>query len=341
MRNAHQLHNNVAPRYEPEDLKQIQQPQEVYQDDNLVEDAPVVETCEVVPVESWLCEQASSDVEVADVLTIDGTGERLSHLPVASATLVRNEQYTKPSVECVTDAAVEPDAYLHNGARPEFIFASALLSIKGPCVMEQTGLSLKSRPHGGAFVADLSPDSLFQGSYLRPGDHVVAINNASCAEASLDKVQDLLRSSLSSHNDNDDDTRELSICVHNIHGAPSLVSSSIMKPSLDAKVGITLRRRNDVIHVKALADDTLFHDTLLMSKQRCLAVNGVPCDALSAHSASALIGATAQRVTIVSEMQPSRAVTIARYDQPVGFWRKVAMTAGLTGGGCASKLDSF
>ena len=342
----------VSPCNEPEDMKQLQQQQE--QAVSLFEDDTThVEACEVVPADSWFSEPIIEHIETAEVLTTHvSEDESLSHLPLVSAILAQDDEQHgihHPSILSLTSHeqqhTVEPDAYLHSGSRPEFIYASTLLlnDDEETCILEQIGLTFQSRAQGGALIASLSPDSPFQGSYVRPGDHIVAINSIACADASLEKIQELiLRSSPPTYNHHNDNKKEVTICVHNSVGAPSLVSSSIMKPNVAAKVGITLRRRNDVIHVKGLAEDSLFGGALLLPKQRCVAVNGVPSDHLSAHLASDLIGAAACRVTIVSEIQSNSAVTIARYGEHVGFWRKVAMSAGLAGGGgSASKLDSL
>mmetsp|Transcript_23829 Transcript_23829/g.45362 ORF Transcript_23829/g.45362 Transcript_23829/m.45362 type:complete len:383 (+) Transcript_23829:56-1204(+) len=377
--NRHHVHI-VSPCHvqQEEDIKQQQQEQQYFYDGTLLDDDDTthIETCEVVPLD----DSSVSEPDVADVLTTrvifnedeneNEDEETLSHLPLATA--LDDNDLSSPHCSSPLSthpehhhhANVEPDAYLHHGLRPEFIYAEALLpndhDKDETLLLQQIGMTFESRQQPqqegeakscGVLVASLSADSPFQGSYIRPGDHIVAINHISCADTSVEKLEELIvRSTSAALNKHHDEHKKLSICVHNMYGAPSLVSSSIVKPSGTAKVGITLSRRyGDGIHVKALSNESLFGDgALLLPKQRCLAVNGRTCEALSAHEASAVIADTVSRVTIVTEIQRTAAVTIAQYESDHhshlvgGFWRKV-MAGILAGGGppSASKLSSL
>lgn len=380
--NRHRVHIVSACHERHEDLKQSQPEQQYLYHDTLLPDGDEtahIETCEAVPLDdSSLCSEPDS-AEVLTTHVIDHEDESedeesLSHLPSATA-IDENELSSHCQVTANHEhhhqnhhhhANVEPDAYLHHGLRPEFIYAEALFPINNDeneesTLLEQIGMTFASREQPqqegevqscGVLVASVSSESPFQGSYIRPGDHIVAINHISCSDMSVETLQELIvRSTVnSSHHHQKDQHKKLSICVHNMYGAPSLVSSSIMKPHGIAKVGITLSRRlGDAIHVKALSDESLFGDgTLLLPKQRCLAVNGRSCEALSAHEASASIKTAVSRVTIVTEIRPTAAVTIAQYEADHhshtmgGFWRKV-MAGILAGGGprSASKLSSL
>lgn len=293
-----------------------------------VDDPELVLECEVVRAEPYLGETAERVYQANEIVnTTEMNEESLSGLPIVSATTL-HQPHLCPIVDgsiaavgCSLSVSTLPEASdnqhtrLPSFVRPEFIFASALL--EGTSV-DDLGIALQSRPKRGTVLAGFSQDSPFLGSNLQPGDHVVAINNLCCANYSLDRVQDLIGAS----------TTKLSICVHNRNGDPTLVSSSVMKTHPTSKVGIALKRRGDVIRIKLLTENSLFDDTLVTTRQRLVSINGLPCDGgQTAHSASAIIGAASHRVTIVSEIEESCAVTIALYER-TAWWRQVAIGAG-------------
>ena len=282
------------------------------------DDPELVHECKVVPVEPQQYGEISETVyEVMN--TTDMDQESLSGIPVVSAKPLDQP----PSYPAVITPDVASHSFIERGAceiqetpqsssftRPEFIFASALLE-EGISV-ENLGITLQRRRKTGTEIGGLSPDSPFVGSNLRPGDHIIAINNWCCARYTLDRVQELIRAS----------KETLSICVHNKHGDPALVSSSIMKPHPASRVGITLKRRYNVIRIKLMSESSLFGNTLLTQRQRLVSINGVACGrGQTARSASDLIGAASKRVTIVSEIDESCAVTIALYER-AKWWHK-------------------
>ena len=212
--------------------------------------------------------------------------------------------------------------------RPEFIFASIVVPESSVDVDATTnfGLVFENSAQNGkeVIVSRVQDDSPFLDTYVEPGDVIVAVNGISCTRINLERVQTLIRAS----------TAKLSLCVRNPRGDPTIVSSSILKPQPTAKIGITLSRCRDTMRIKHLADDSLFADTLLLPCQRCIAINGIPCECLSAKTASAIISSSkTRRVTIVSKVQRSRAVTLA-VDQwsTDRWWRKVACRRGLITG---------
>lgn len=164
-------------------------------------------------------------------------------------------------------------------------------------------------------MARILADSPFFGSGIEPNDHVVAVNGLYCSNFSVERVTAMMMQTSSNN--------KLSLCVHNRHGDSTRVCSSIIKPQPTCKVGIILRRKGDVIRVKELADDSLFQDSLITARQRCLSINGVPCDQLTAHSASQIIGAAKDRVTMISEIEEHHAVILAAHGAPVAWWQSL------------------
>ena len=294
-------------------------------------DSSSLDDVEVVPAEPCLYPIAEPVYEIDEVITTPRMAEeKLSRIPLVSATPLCEPLHFVSHVEVATSAEcnctqpndpceLELDPPI--GTRPEFLFASVLLheptTTTTTTSLDDLGLVLENRSRGGVRIAGIMQNSPFRGTYIRPGDHIVAVNNLRCSDLSIARIEELFRASR--------DT--LSICVHNAKGDPQLVSSSVMKPHPTSRVGLTLKRRNDVIRIKELGEHSLFCDTLLTPKQRCLWINGIPCEQLTAHAASDLIGAAKRRVTIVSQIQASCAVTIARYER-VAWWRKVAKSAG-------------
>ena len=196
------------------------------------------------------------------------------------------------------------------GVRPEFIFASTLLD---EIDIHEIGIVLERRSKGGVLVAGLSQQSPLLGSNIQPGDHIIAVNHVLCADHTVERVQEMIQSS----------KQKVSICVHNAKGDPTLVSNSIMKPQPSSKVGIVLRRRNDIIRIKEMAQHSLFADTLMTTRQRCQSINGISTDHLSAHVTSAFIGRATSRVTIVTELQGTCAASIGVEEHTGGWWHRV------------------
>ena len=292
-----------------------------------------IETFDEVVVVARPCASEAIDLiyQVMDVNTIDVNGECSVEIPSAVATPLHLSE-ARPVVSSTTSPSTTPSSCAFFlaltdqrnrvpsavGVRPEFIFASTLFSGDKDTIMEDIGLVLEPRTKGGVHVAVIRQESPFLGGNIQPGDHVIAINHILCADYSLERVRELIEASVQNKD------KKVSICVHNPRGDSSLVSSSIVKPQPDTKVGITLRRRNDVIRIKEMSEHSLFADTLMTPQQRCRSINGVPCDHMTAHSASALIGYATSRVTIVSEIQECCAVSIGVHEQ-VGWWQKVAL----------------
>lgn len=298
--------------------------------------------CEVVVAEPCHVESITETVyDVAVLNTIDDDGEACTlSVPSAVATPLNSSHFqssiigSRPANTSSNDTAqlrpTDQRTQQANGIRPEFIFASALLH--GTTTIDKIGILFDSRTKGGVLVAGFTVESPFLGSNIQPGDHVIAINHWLCADYSVDRVRALMQAS----------NNQISLCVHNPRGDPQLVSSSIMKPNPNAKVGITLRRRFDVIRIKEMAEDSLLMDTLMTPQQRCRSINGVSCNQLKARTASALIGLANSRVTIITELQESCAVTIGTQEPACGgWWYRITSSIGWMAGNInAVRMDA-
>lgn len=255
-------------------------------------------------VSSESCQENWSGIPVAKAIPV----RQCCHCHAGSSTLTTETLDDSRDEVCSDNFVVR----FPSCARPEFIYASVVINDDLSAELD-IGIHLESRPTGGVNVASISRTSPLWGSNIAAGDHIVAVNNLYCSNDDIERVTALITAS----------KKRLSLCVHNRQGDPTLVSSSITKPKPTAKVGITLKRKNGIISVKELTDDSLFQDSLITPRQRCVSINGVPCEQLTAHSASELIGAAVDQVIIISEIQEYRAVTIASYG-PVAWWRKLA-----------------
>jgi hypothetical protein len=215
----------------------------------------------------------------------------------------------------------------YNSHRPAIIFASAIK----PTPDSFVGLHFRARREGGVYISRIADDSLFCDCNFKVGDLVVAVNNISCMDAKratpvvklLHKISSMPTEKYGSSSQQQDPTsslqaRTVSICVHNQQGDPRIVSTSIQKPHRLTPVGVylvnTQRRSGDdgggrgssTLTVTRISADSLFAGSLLLPRQRCRYMNGVPCDHWSAQEAVQFIrDVPNNRVTIISEPPPA------------------------------------
>jgi hypothetical protein len=211
-----------------------------------------------------------------------------------------------------------------DSSRPGIIFANAIK----PTVDSWVGLHFRARD-GGVYISRIADDSLFRDCNFMVGDRVVAVNHISCSDAKkATPVVKLLHKTCmpgtdgsgsqqgsSSSSSSSLEARTVSICVHNQQGDPRTISTSIQKPDRLTPLGIHLvnkRRSGDEtgagssssLKVTRIDANSLFANSLLLPRQRCLYMNGMPCNHWSAQEAADFIRAVPDRVTIISE-QPS------------------------------------
>ena len=251
-------------------------------------------------------------------------GGCFSDLPVASATLldtfispVDDSEATRPRERLSFDAADPTVDALLSYSRAEFIFASACVSDPE----RKLGIFLKKRRKGrGAYVARLADDSPFLNCNIKPGDHVVAVNNVLCSGVSANRVVELINATSKG------DT--VSICVHNPSGDPYSVSCSVQKSRPTSRCGVALQTRRGAVRVSRVDKDGLFGDSLLMPKHRCMMINGISCSHMSSKKAADFIVSLPDRVTIVTRPEETYAMTIALC-QKTKWWNKFSSRAGL------------
>lgn len=282
-------------------------------------------------------EESSCDVEqaihTAQLLREDFLQDKTDfEIPEVEGTLVTPLAYEYAAVggqSQVSDAPPPAVEAFPISMRAEFLYASAILPAGG-----SAGIHLQARSNFGVSIRCFDEDSPLRGSNIHPGDHVIAINNLSCADADLARVEKLIASS----------TGSISVCVHNLKGDPHLVSSSVQKPNVSAKVGLTMKTREGVVYFNKIYKGGLFGKSLLMPQHRCVVINGVSCNHIDARMVGEIIAEAKDRVTIVSKPQTSQsqeayATTIALYEHQK-WWKNVLFGAGVAAGAVAA-VGSF
>mmetsp|Transcript_14833 Transcript_14833/g.32313 ORF Transcript_14833/g.32313 Transcript_14833/m.32313 type:complete len:324 (-) Transcript_14833:183-1154(-) len=195
--------------------------------------------------------------------------------------------------------------------RPEFLYASAIK----PTPDAPAGISFR-KVDGFVVISHIKPNGLFKGSGLQAGDRVIAINNNNCMDSHLSRVSKMIAKSQST----------VSVCVWNKHGEPHMVSSSVQKPSLDSKLGISFQMRNGALTVSKVKVDGIFSGSLLMPDHRCFLINDQPCETLDSHSARDMTSSF-ERVTIVSRARGNLATVLSVGTNEVRRWSAVAVGA--------------
>lgn len=280
-------------------------------------------------VEQWYKQDVS--VYNAGVVSDDSSDkESYSNIPEVEATLVHTTVQDHGGCLMGVDPIVTMNLSMQyptpmSPVRPEFLFASSKVSS-----LDKSGIRLTSR-NFGVVIASLEEGSPFHGSNILPGDRIISVNGIACADADVRRVEKLMSASIDNI---------MSICVHNKHGDPFLVSSSVQKPSPSSKVGVTMKTRMCAIRFSKVSTDGLFAHSLLRPNHRCVKINGVPCHDMNARMAGDLIAQATDRVTIVSKPQNSpfhdcSAVTIAICDNRK-WWQNVSLAAGVAGAGLAA-----
>ena len=199
--------------------------------------------------------------------------------------------------------------------RPEFLYATAIK----PCPGYPVGLFFKKNDEGVIYISRIADDSLFRNTGIEVGDSVLAINNIRCLGASLKHLLSLIQAADST----------ISICVRNPEGDPHSFSSSVQKPTKDAKLGISFQMKRGALRVSKVSfKEGLFSQSLLMPDHRCLMINGLPCDTMLSRDAADMV-ADANRVTIVSRPRGDLATVLSIGDVEVGSWGAVALGAGV------------
>jgi predicted metalloprotease with PDZ domain len=280
----------------------------------------------LVPAEEVLWEEDPEDVSTS-----------IKNIPEVQCTLVESLGYGNDLAvnSLATPTEVKDNAFPSVEAFPlsmraEFLYASAFLPSNG-----EAGIRFEERTNFGVAIKDFDDFSPLRGSGIRPGDHVIAINCISCAEIKdLSFIQKLISSSKST----------ISICVHNKHGNPHLVSSSVQKPTASSKVGITMKTKRGTVYINQVYKDGLFAQSLLMPGHRLFAINGNSC-IMDAEAVAQIIASSNERVTIVSKPQmycrqeESYAVTLALCEHKT-WWKNVLFGAGVAAGAVAT-IGSF
>jgi hypothetical protein len=224
----------------------------------------------------------------------------------------------------IATADAQPVGY----SRPEFIFAKVIK----PSIDSSCGLFLKCI-EGRVVITRISEKGLFSKANLRPGDRVISVNGVSCLTAGSKKVASLIGAA----------PTFCSIAVHNRHGDPRLVSTSIPKPKPTTKVGVTLKNYRGAIHVGRVGTNGLFAGSLLTPGHRCITINDVNCSLLRATDAAQVISNATDIVTIVSEPRQEWAMVLSSCEETRGhWWRRSAIAAtGLAGAIAVGVLASM
>jgi predicted metalloprotease with PDZ domain len=181
--------------------------------------------------------------------------------------------------------------------RPGIIFANAIK----PTPDSLVGLHLRAR-NGAVYISRIEDDSLFCDCNLAVGHRVVAVNNFSCIGVKEVKlVVELLHKTAERPQDPTSlAARTVSICVHNEQGDPRTVSSCIQKPDPSTHAGVSLVNKRGYLQVNRIDPDSLFANSLLLPRQRCVHINGMSCAHWTSQEAAKFILDAPDRVTIVS-----------------------------------------
>eukprot|EP00522_Entomoneis_paludosa_P018285 CAMPEP_0172450362 /NCGR_PEP_ID=MMETSP1065-20121228/8731_1 /TAXON_ID=265537 /ORGANISM="Amphiprora paludosa, Strain CCMP125" /LENGTH=330 /DNA_ID=CAMNT_0013202141 /DNA_START=12 /DNA_END=1004 /DNA_ORIENTATION=+ len=209
----------------------------------------------------------------------------------------------------VPDRTMEESSFL--SLRPEFLYATAIK----PSSDTPVGLAF-AKIDGMIVLTKVNPTGLFRGTGLQVGDRVIAINSFNCMDFAVNQVVNMIREA----------EQTVSICVWNKHGEPSLVQSSIQKPTRKSRLGISFQMRNGALSVSRVNVKGLFADSLLMPDHRCFLLNGQSCDTLDSFSAAS-ITTKADRVTIASRARGNFATVLSVGAQERRRWSAVAMGA--------------
>jgi hypothetical protein len=264
----------------------------------------------------------------------DEEKEDIEDIPNATACCVYREEWAwAGSLSNVETSSV-------SYSRPQIIFANAIKPTPDALV----GLHFCAR-NGAVYIARISDDSIFRGCCnLQVGDRVVAVNGTSCIGAknvkqvvkllqkksSKSKAWSKKRSSSSSSSPTKEsssspqeqqqdpassssslEARTVSIVVRNEKGDPRTVSTSIQKPDRFTRVGVALVNKRGSLKVTRIDPDSLFSNSLLLPRHRCLHINGMPCDHLGSAEAAKFILAAPDRVTIISQPHQHAAMVIS------------------------------
>jgi hypothetical protein len=212
--------------------------------------------------------------------------------------------------------------------RPEFLHARAFKPNKDTPI----GVFLAGR-RGAIYISRISRDGLFAKSNLRSGDRVMSVNNVSCLHGGATQVAELIKSAETS----------VSFTVHNKGGNPSLVSSSVQKPSPTRMVGIGFRQKQGALHISRVNTNGLFGDSLLVPGHRCIMINGNESPNTPSRVAAGLVADAREFVTIVCRRHESLALVIAceSCKTPKVWYSRVALCFGVAAGvlGAANSMS--
>lgn len=220
-------------------------------------------------------------------------------------------------VICDLETGIVRTTSIGQSTRPEFICVKFFKQTKDTRI----GIYLKQYARGvdtasGSFgepravrISRIDPNGLMGGlllseNVLQPGDRVISVNGKSCHYLSARKVKKMLCNAEGT----------LSIIVHNKHGDPSLVSSSIQKSFPNERVGVWFKNKQGSVVVSRIDAEGLFADTLLLPGHRCLEINGTalssPEFTTDASDAAQIIVKAPEYVTVVSQPQADFAMVL-------------------------------
>jgi C-terminal processing protease CtpA/Prc len=123
---------------------------------------------------------------------------------------------------------------------------------------DKIGIGLKDMT-GNIIVSSIAENSLFVNSELKVGHRVISINKMSVM--GMDKYQAIKLFQTA------DST--ITVMAEDV----GLVGATVVKPSVDAKVGIGLKERNGDLYISSIYDSGLFTTTDLKEDMKLLSVN--------------------------------------------------------------------
>jgi hypothetical protein len=212
----------------------------------------------------------------------------------------------------------------HN--RPEFI----CVRVTKPTPNSSVGIFLRQKD-GAVRITRTAPDGLLGKSVLQPGDRIVSVNGICCLRSTSKRVVDLIAQA------ND----VLSLVVHDKEGDPSLVMTSILKPTRNALIGVWLKQYRGALKCSRIKPGGLFDfdGSLLSSGHRIMEINGTRCDTVRTEDAAKLIADSPDYVTVVSRPRDECAMVLS-CDSHVRHWRNAAIACSVAAG-VLSAANSF
>lgn len=277
---------------------------------DLMDDDDKKEAEEEVDLEVGAPSLATPSVDLHDVSN-DPSGH-VCELVLAQAEaiavndVVTSGSFLESSYNTETGEAISLDY-----SRPEFLFCR----VNKASPDSRLGFRMKAGKRGSVYISHISPGSPLGRVNLKPGDRVLSINGKSVVKSSIQKAKALV----------DKAESDVALVVHNEGGDPSLVSSSVQKPTTQKRVGICLRNNRGAVYVSRLNDDGLFVGSLLTADQRCIQVNGTSCEALHSMGVADLIAQSKDFVTIVSRPKKDVAMVLGSHQET--RWRRQALLA--------------